>query len=555
MGVADWFLAPAERGNPDTRLDERVRRAHGDDVAWSEGNRATPLIHGATYYADLVPRIRAMGPGDYLFFTDWRGDPDERLLGTPGSEVSTVLEDAARRGVDVRGLIWRSHWDRFGYTGDEARHLGEEIEEAGGECLRDMRVRTMGSHHQKFVVLRHPAAPERDVAYVGGIDLCHSRRDDDRHLGDPQPQKMSPCFGPTPPWHDVQVRLRGPVVADVETVFRERWEDSNPLTRNPVRRLQSWVAREDQTPDPLPPQAPAPVAVAAQDGGTHCVQLLRTYPDLYPGYDFARDGERSVARGYGKALRRAWRLVYIEDQYLWSHEVAADFVDLLRDNPELRVIAVLPLLPDDTSTTGLPPNVIGRERAVTKIRAAAPDRVAIFGIENEAGIPIYVHAKVCIVDDAWATIGSDNFNRRSWTHDSELTAAVYDTTYDDADADGRDDPGGGGTGGRSYAVRLRTRLVREHLGLDPTGDPTAEPGEGEPDLTDPLEVFRSMYACADALDAWHAGGRVGPRPRGRLRHLVVPELTRAQRAWATPLYENVYDPDGRPRALKRARAF
>ena len=530
MGAADWFLSASERGNPDTRLDERVRRVHGGDAAWAEGNEATPLIHGATYFADLVPGIRAMGPGDYLFFTDWRGDPDEMLLGVPGSEVSTVLEDAARRGVDVRGLIWRSHWDRFGYTGDEARHLGEEIEEAGGECLRDMRVRTMGSHHQKFVVLRHPGAPERDVAYVGGIDLCHSRRDDERHLGDPQPQQMSASFGPTPPWHDVQVRLRGPIVHDVETVFRERWEDSNPLTRHPVRWLESKVAHEDQTPDPLPAQAPPPPAC-----GAHVVQLLRTYPDLWPGYDFARDGERSVARGYAKALRRAERLIYIGDQYLWSHEVAADFVTMLQENPQLHVVAVVPLIPDDDSATGLPPNVVGRERAITKIREAAPDRVAIYGIENEAGIPIYVHAKVCIADDAWATIGSDNFNRRSWTHDSELTAAVFDET-------------------QQYAVRLRTRLVREHLGLDPAAEPTTA-AEGDPDLNDPREVFGVMAACADALDAWHAGGRVGPRPRGRLRHLVVPELTRAQRAWATPLYENIYDPDGRPRALKKARTF
>jgi len=37
-----------------------------------------------------------------------------------------------------------------------------------------------------------------------------------------------------------------------------------------------------------------------------------------------------------------------------------------------------------------------------------------------------VHAKACVVDDTWATIGSDNFNRRSWTHDSELSAVVVE---------------------------------------------------------------------------------------------------------------------------------
>ena len=51
----------------------------------------------------------------------------------------------------------------------------------------------------------------------------------------------------------------------------------------------------------------------------------------------------------------------------------------------------------------------------------APGRVAAYGMENHAGTPVYVHAKVCVIDDTWASTGSDNFNRRSWTHDSELT--------------------------------------------------------------------------------------------------------------------------------------
>ena len=69
----------------------------------------------------------------------------------------------------------RRDFDRFAFSEQENRHLGEDIEAAGGECLRDMRVRPGGSHHQKLVVLRHPGRPEHDVAFVGSIDLCHSR--------------------------------------------------------------------------------------------------------------------------------------------------------------------------------------------------------------------------------------------------------------------------------------------------------------------------------------------------------------------------------------------
>ena len=142
----------------------------------------------------------------------------------------------------VRGLLWRSHLDGFQFSEQENRQLGEEVEAAGGECVLDMRVRPGGSHHMKMVVLRHAGRPADDVAFVGGIDLCHSRRDDACHAGDPQRQPMAAVYGDRPPWHDVQAMIQGPAVGDVEAVFRERWEDPAPPTRNPVRRLRDLLA-------------------------------------------------------------------------------------------------------------------------------------------------------------------------------------------------------------------------------------------------------------------------------------------------------------------------
>ncbi|MCW2658090.1 MAG: phospholipase, partial [Jatrophihabitans sp.] len=86
MGVADWFLSAYGRGNPATQLDRR----HSDGLAWSAGNDVRPLIHGATYFPELLRCVRQLRSGDLLLFTDWRGDPDERLDG-PGTEVSRVL--------------------------------------------------------------------------------------------------------------------------------------------------------------------------------------------------------------------------------------------------------------------------------------------------------------------------------------------------------------------------------------------------------------------------------------------------------------------------------
>jgi phosphatidylserine/phosphatidylglycerophosphate/cardiolipin synthase-like enzyme len=508
--IGDWFLSAAERGNPATVLD--VGRPPG--TAWSSGNTVRPLIHGAAYFAELVAGVERMQSGDVLMFVDWRGDPDEQLLGKTGSEVTQVLSRAAARGVLVRGLIWRSHWDRLAFSAQENRHLGEEINAAGGCCLLDMRVRTGGSHHQKFVVLRHPGRPELDTAYVGGIDLCHGRRDDGVHAGDPQRLPMAKVYGDRPPWHDVQLAITGPAVADVETVFRERWEDPQPLSRSPLHRLADRRRGDDQSRAELPELAVPPPAE-----GPHAVQLLRTYGRRLGGFPFAPHGERSVARGYIKALQRARTLIYIEDQYLWSADVGQRIGRALAENSRLHLIAVLPHHPDQDGRISGPPNIFGRQVALAAMRAAAPDRVAVYGIENHQGTPVYVHAKVCIIDDTWASTGSDNFNRRSWTHDSELTVAVWDS-----------EPAGST---QSYARDLRLTLAAEHLDADLAS-------------TDPAAMFEAFKSSATALQRWHDGGKRGPRPAGRVRPLEDQGISRLARVWAAPLYRTLYDPDARP---------
>ena len=54
--------------------------------------------------------------------------------------------------------------------------------------------------------------------------------------------------------------------------------------------------------------------------------------------------------------------------------------------------------------------IYGQRLAWEALREAGGDRFAMFDIENSEGTPIYVHAKVCVVDDHWMTIGSDNLN-------------------------------------------------------------------------------------------------------------------------------------------------
>lgn len=527
MQPSDWFLTQAERGNPATTID-----AGHDGAAWTSGNLVTPLGHGRRYFARLHEVLNRTGRGDVVLFTDWRGDPDERLAG-PNSEVVRVLAGAATRGVLVRGLLWRSHPDRARFSEEENRDLASIVNAAGGEVLLDERVRRAGSHHQKMFVILHPAAPEDDVGFVGGIDVCHGRNDDEAHLGDPQAIVIDPRYGPTPAWHDMQVEVRGPAIDDIAETFRERWDDPLPLSHswNDVSRAIS--ARRSSPPNRLPI-----VRTASERVGPHNVQVLRTYPAKRPEYPFAPKGERSIARAYEKAFHRARRLIYVEDQYLWSVDVARALGAALERQRDLRVIVVVPRYPDENGRLSGPPSRVGQLSALAHLRRAGGTRFAVYDLERD-DLPIYVHAKICIIDDVWMTIGSDNLNRRSWTHDSELSCAILDDTLD-----GREpaDPAGMGDGARLLARSTRLDLWSEHL--QQTDIPI-----------DPHEGFDLLRASADALDAWHTSNHAGPRPQGRLRHHEPAPVGPVSRVVAHLLYRLVNDPDGRPLELRRRRSY
>jgi phosphatidylserine/phosphatidylglycerophosphate/cardiolipin synthase-like enzyme len=318
-------------------------------------------------------------------------------------------------------------------------------------------------------------------------------------------------------------------VAALDTTFRQRWEDPRSVdTDNPLSRLKDRLRRADISPDPLPPPPPVPEPV-----GSCAVQVLRTYPAIRPRTPYAPDGERTVARGFVKALQRARRLVFLQDQYLWSPHIARVLAAALRAEPDLHMVVVVPRHPDVDGRFALPPNEVGRVQAITTCRDAAPDRVHVYDLENEHSTPVYVHAKVAVFDDVWAAVGSANLNRRSWSHDSELTAAVLDDTQDTRDPV---DPAGRGDGARVFARDLRLELMREHLDRAPGDDA---------DLLDPHDAVAAMEIAATALDRWHRGGRVGPRPPGQLRTHDPERMPRVTRLWATPLYRVIYDPDGR----------
>lgn len=533
MSLDDWFLSAEERGNDASDIDNHppIRQA------WTEGNEVRALIDGTSYFSNLVAAFSTLEEGDEVRFADWRGDGDERLA-DDGPTARELISQTSRRGVDVRGLLWRSHSDRLAFSAKENRRFAREVSAAGGEAVLDDRVRRGGSHHQKLVLVRHPSAPDDDVAFVGGIDLSHGRRDDHDHHGDEQSVKMNPRYGPRPPWHDVQLEVRGPAIGDLDLTFRERWEDPTPLLRSGL--AQSWMShllKRDRVVRGLPSRLPPP----APRGG-HAVQVLRTYPVRRPRYPFAPEGERSVARAFAKAVGRARSLIYIEDQYLWSMEAARILAAALRRQPDLQLIAVVPRYPDKDGRLSGPPSRYAQSRVLALLKEAGGDRVGVFDLANAVHQPIYVHAKVCIIDDVWASVGSDNLNRRSWTHDSELSCAIIDS---ERDSRAPIDPGGLGDGSRRFARDLRLTLWAEHLDRS-TDDPELLALKGS------VGLWNESAGRSEPDDVSTTGVRGGAPRLGA--HGVEP-VRGWTRWWARIVYRLIFDPDGRPLSLRLRNQF
>jgi len=146
----------------------------------------------------------------------------------------------------------------------------------------------------------------------------------------------------------------------------------------------------DSRPDPRP----CPHRLAASAGvtgppatGTCAVQLLRTYPRRRPRYPYAPRGERSIALAYTKALGRAERLIYVEDQYLWSFDVARIFAAALQRSSRLHLIAVVPRRPDNENQFYNESAMLGHAEALAMVREAGGNRVQVLDVENLRAVP------------------------------------------------------------------------------------------------------------------------------------------------------------------------
>jgi phosphatidylserine/phosphatidylglycerophosphate/cardiolipin synthase-like enzyme len=275
----------------------------------------------------------------------------------------------------------------------------------------------------------------------------------------------------------------GLAAAGLAAVARDRWQRAGgPLLPAVVADADPW------------PQEVAPDLTDVTVGISRTIAPFGNRP-----------GVREVEALYLRAIERARRWIYVENQYFTAPTIRDALARRLNeaDGPEIVLICSLnsggraDRLAMDRARNAM----VQRLRAIDRrgrFRAVAP--------LTSAGEPIVVHSKVLVVDDLLLRIGSANLNNRSLALDTECDVSVEIPAGDIA---------------RRRAIRrLLSRLASEHIGCAPE------------------QFDRELERTGSLLASIHA---LAPTSSKRLQDLAREPLTRLDRLVARA---HLFDPQG-----------
>jgi len=398
-----------------------------------DGNRVSPLIDGMPAFRRIVAAVEAAR--SRVWVTLAFVDRDARLPDGRGT-LFDVLDAAAARGLDVRALIW--HEPELDTILPGSSHFPARAAEHEWLRTRGSRLRARWDHvpdychHQKSWLV--DAGGPGEIAFVGGINVESG-------------SMVSP--GHRPPRdgddvHDVYLEVQGPAATDVHHNFVQRWNEASERAR-PTGVWPDAAAADDlpfpTTPSPVRGDVPVQI-VRTVRGGLYTVDTPSPGAAAFP----IATGEFSAREQYLAAIGGARRSLYLEQQFLAAPDALVAIEAALE-----RQVEVVILMP------GAPMEQVREARRDPRY-APLFEHLGTLGrfphftlagpVTNDARGEtrhVYVHAKVGLVDDAWATVGSTNIATRSFYGDTELNVSFW----------------------HPETVRaFRRELLREQIGVD-----------------------------------------------------------------------------------------
>lgn len=275
------------------------------------------------------------------------------------------------------------------------------------------------SHHQKVVVV------DRAIAFVGGMDLCKSRWDTREHRA--TDDRRAGRFGRGyAPYHDVQGFVTGDAVDCLIEYFEHRWTRSKHGGELVVPEVPRTTIAIEPTAEVVAPT----------------IGVTRTIPRI-PGE--LEDGIEELRELHVAAIAAARRLIYLENQYYTSDDVTAALIARMRlaarAGEPLEIVIVLPVHATalkERIALGLRQSFLLRQLVDEAARTG--NRLGVYysaASGDDGDVPIYIHAKILVVDDRFLLVSSANTINRSMGLDSELGLAWEADAPTDAIRDAR----------------------------------------------------------------------------------------------------------------------
>jgi cardiolipin synthase len=355
------------------------------DASFSGGNEVTLLTGGEQLFPAMQLAIARAHHDVWLATYIYHDDAAAR-------QMAAALIDAARRGVRVRVVV-----DGFGskaslgmlrrwFDGSGVALAVFRPIDRWYAWLQPGQLRRL---HQKLLTC------DGELAFVGGINIIDDRNDLNHGIT-------------VEPRLDFAVGLRGPVVGPVEQTARAMWtratfgrdwrDEVIALARSaePVARARSLMQRLRVSTEPEPVEPPAKPMRAAF--------LVRD--NIHQ--------RRAIERSYVDALSRARERIDLVSPYFYPGRL---FRRVLRDAAK-RGVHVRLLLQGklDYRFAGLAASVLYEELLARGVR--------IFEYT-----PAFLHAKVALADDDWATVGSSNIDPLSLLLNLEANVVVRDPAF------------------------------------------------------------------------------------------------------------------------------
>lgn len=384
----------------------------------------------------------------------------------------------------------------------------------------------------------------RDAEHVQmfpGKDYSNPRVQDFFKLSCPYEEMYDRSKTPRMPWHDVAMQVVGQPARDLTRHFVQRW---------------NYVRRNRRITRPLPFLLPPPDfrdedLEALGLTGTCEVQILRSASTWSLG---TQQTECSIQNAYLHMIEKSEHFVYMENQFFVSssealgvplvNKIGDALVERIKrayaNDEDWKCVILIPLMPGFQNTVAESEGTSVRLIMECQFRSICRGEQSIFGKLRAAGIDaeeyiqffslrqwgkigpnkvhateqLYIHAKIIIVDDRVALIGSANINERSMlgSRDSEIAAIVRDTDMLWSSMAGRPYQVG------RFAHTLRMRLMREHVGL-PVDDIIEEERNAE---LNQEEAFQSemerIYGSDDDASPNHDGHLAPDRPDMQRAH-------------------------------------